>query len=462
MNNVPAIVWPGDKRIIPHAPTDHQYLGLLVGWCRDVLYGGAAGGGKSDLLLMWALQYVDVPGYAALLLRRTFSQLKKPDSLLPRAQSWLHGRAHGVETIDGLPTKWIFRSGAVLDFGHLQHEKDKYDYQGAAYQMVGFDELTQFTPGQIRYLFSRCRRPKDAAADLSRVPLRVRAGSNPGGRSHEFVKQRYLTEGRRLEFGAPSMLERRRLFLPALLGDNPHLDAESYVEMLAELTAYEREQLLSGNWDAKPPGTMFDRADIEVLPAAPRGWRRRVRFWDLAATEPDGPRKKDPDWTVGTRGVNYDEGSDFDLVVEDVERFQLEPGKLEKRIKRVCEADGPGVEQIFEMEGGSSGKIAARSLARELKNHRVRFQRPSGSKIVRAGPPASRVEHGGVAVVRGSFLSEWFLELEHFPSEGYHDDQVDSLSGLYAELVVSGGTSWADLYGQGEETDDDSEEFDYT
>lgn len=155
--------------------------------CLEAFYGGAAGPGKSSALLMAALKYVDVPGYAALLLRRTYADLSKPGALMDRAHQWLHGSgAHWNEQ----KKIWTFpKSGATLSFGYLETENDKYRYQGAEYQFIGFDELTQFTDSQFTYLFSRLRRLKG-----STIPIRMRAASNPGGEGAQWVQERFVPE----------------------------------------------------------------------------------------------------------------------------------------------------------------------------------------------------------------------------------------------------------------------------
>ncbi len=196
----------GESQYIPHVPTPPQAAFLLLPQ-REALYGGAAGGGKSDALLMGALQYADVPGYAALLLRRTFAQLDKADGLVARSHEWLSGTD---ASWSGVHSRWSFPSGATLEFGHMQYLKDMHNYQGAAYQYVGFDELTQFLSRQFTYLFSRLRRLVG-----SEVPVRVRSGSNPGGEGHDWVKARYIDD-----------TSAKRVFLPAMLADNPHLDQE--------------------------------------------------------------------------------------------------------------------------------------------------------------------------------------------------------------------------------------------
>ncbi len=119
------------NRYIPHEPTEKQALFLLHDHIPEILYGGSAGGGKSDALLMAALQYVDEPGYAALLLRRTYADLSLPGAIMSRSFEWLSGTDavwHDKEKT------WIFPSGATLSFGYLDGPRDHYRYQGSEFQ----------------------------------------------------------------------------------------------------------------------------------------------------------------------------------------------------------------------------------------------------------------------------------------------------------------------------------------
>ena len=206
-----------------------------------IALSAAAGGGKSSALLMGALQYADTPGYAALILRRTYPELSKADGMIPRSLEWLGGTDARWNQQEH---RWVFPGGATLEFGHLQHESDVYQYHSAAYQFIGFDELTTFTEFQYRYLFSRLRRP-----ETSTIPLRMRSGSNPGGVGHDWVKQRLLVEG----------LEHGRAFIPARLVDNPFLDRAEYERSLSNLDPVTRSQLLNGDWSARHGGSLFRR-----------------------------------------------------------------------------------------------------------------------------------------------------------------------------------------------------------
>ncbi len=393
---------------IPHYPTPKQAEFLLLPH-REALYGGAAGGGKSEALLMAALQYVMVPGYSALLLRRTYTDLALPNALMDRAHQWL--RKTDARWSEKEKT-WYFPSGATLTFGYLEHENDKYRYQSAEFQFIGFDELTQFTETQYKYLFSRLRRLKGY-----NVPLRMRAASNPGGIGHEWVKQRFLVEGPK----------KGRAFVPATLKDNPYLDAEEYKKSLMELDPITRRQLLEGDWFALPQGNMFRREWFEIVDSAPAGIRK-VRYWDLAATpEKEG---KDPDWTVGAL-VGEKDGIFY---IIDIVRTRTTPRNVEALVRQTAELDGRDVEIWMEQEPGSSGvSIIDHYRRKVLKGFTFRGLKTTGSKVTRASPFSSQAEAGNVKLVRGPWIGDFLDELEQFP-QGPHDDQVDAVSGAFEVL----------------------------
>ena len=263
---------------IKQKPTVKQAQFLLCD-ATEALFGGAAGPGKSSALLMAALQYVEVPHYSALILRRTYRDLALPGALMDRAKEWLMDTDAKWNEIQHC---WTFPSGAKVQFGYLESETDKYRYQGAEFIAILPDELTQFTETQYTYLNSRLRRPEGFP-----IPLRLWGASNPGGLGHAWVKQRFIVEGEK--YG--------RVFIPAKLDDNPHIDQATYIKRLQALDATTRKQLLEGSWDAAV-GKMFNRNWFTIIEKtqAPIDIYK-VRYWDLASTEPT--KGKDPDWSAG-------------------------------------------------------------------------------------------------------------------------------------------------------------------
>lgn len=407
---------------IPTRPTDKQAAFLWL-TCREAFYGGAAGGGKSEALLMAALQYADVNGYAAILFRRTYADLSLPGALMDRAHEWLDGTA--AHWSDKNKT-WSFPSGASLTFGYLETERDKFRYQSAQFQYVGFDELTQFTETQYRYLFSRLRRLEGAP-----IPVRMRGASNPGGVGHEWVKRRLITEA--LDYG--------RVFIPAKLEDNPYLDREEYDKFLAELDPVTRLQLRRGDWTARAKGKKFKREWFQIMDAAPADLRW-VRFWDCAATEKDEEDAgDDPDYTVGLRLGTNGQGTFF---VADVQRDRLSPGGVESLILQTAKLDGAVVSIRMEQEPGSSGKTVIADYVRKLVGYDFKGIPSTGSKEVRANPVSAQAEAGNIKLIAAPWNGAFLDELEAFPTDGAHDDQVDGLSGAMADLaeVESGDGFW--------------------
>lgn len=379
--------------------------------CKEAMYGGAARGGKTDALLIAALQYVDLPGYNALLLRRTFADLALPGALIPRSHEWLRGTK---ARWNNERHQWTFPSGATLTFGYMATDADRYQYQGTDFHFVGFDELTQFSEVQYQYLFSRLSRLEGCD-----IPLRMRAASNPGGVGHDWVKARFVLphEGN------------DRVFVPARLLDNPYVDHATYLENLNELDAVTRAQLLEGNWDVLPQGTTFRREWFgDLLQARPAQNVVWVRYWDKAGTQGGG------DWTAGVLMARV--GRSF--YVCDVKRGQWGPAERNRVIRETTRQDATVCVRYtvwVEQEPGSGGKESALTTIAELSGYDVHAEMVSDSKVVRANPFAAQCEVGNVRLVGGAWNSAYLDELCAFP-EGPHDDQVDASSGAFAKLAA--------------------------
>lgn len=392
----------------PHKPSPHQAAFLIL-VDREAFYGGAAGGGKSDALLMAALQHVDRSGYAALILRRTYKDLALSGAIMDRAKEWLiPQRVHWNEN----DKVFTFPSGATLTFGYLDTEQDKYRYQGAEFQFIGFDELTQFTEAQYSYLLSRLRR----TMILGDVPLRMRSAGNPGGIGNDWVKARFIDSGP------------ERPFIPAKLEDNPHLDQAAYRASLAGLDDVTRAQLEHGDWNVAPAGDLFSREWFRQQ-VDPYTAELRIRAWDLAATSGAG------DYTVGVRMAKTEAGT---FIVEGVVRGQWDVGTRDQRILQTAQRDGQDVTVVLEEEGGSSGKSQTLSLTRLLAGYTVQGERPTGPKDVRARPFASQIQVANARYLPGGWNSTWVNELVAFPT-GAHDDQVDATSAAFNALAADTG-----------------------
>lgn len=415
-------VTPRLSRYIPWRPTPRQAAFLLLPGL-EAFFGGAAGGAKSVALLMAALQYADVPGYAALLVRQNYQMLAQPGGLMARAQEWLLGTDAVWNASDH---QWRFPSGATLTFRHLQDSGAERNFQGAEYHFIGIDEVTDLTEDQYRFLFSRLRRVRDSV-----VPLRMRAASNPYGPGLEWCHRRFILEGR----------SRGIVFIPSLLEDNPHLDQETYEASLKELGPLVYRQLRYGDWTVRPEGGLFQAAwfegrfvDLRLVPAGVR----LCRYWDLAASEQI--RGTDPDFTAG---VLLGGDRDGIFYVLDVARVRATPLGVQQLVLRTAEQDhqrafahdwrSPAIR--MEQEPGGAGKAIVDVYGRlVLPAFDFKGVASSGSKEARAAPVSARAEAGHVLVCRGSWNGEFLDELCAFPHVR-HDDQVDALSGAYAQLV---------------------------
>lgn len=218
----------------------------------EALYGGAAGGGKSDALVIEALRQVHIPHYKALILRKTFPQLRE---LIEKSERY-YKQAFPRARYNSTDHEWTFPSGAKILFGSMQYTKDRTKYQGQAYDFIAFDELTHFTYDEYSYLFSR-NRPNGPGTRCY-----IRGTANPGGIGHGWVKERFITAAPPMtpiktlvkwqdDEGKTYEAKRSRIFVPAKVSDNPALlrNNPEYVINLASMPEAEKNALLYGDWN---------------------------------------------------------------------------------------------------------------------------------------------------------------------------------------------------------------------
>ena len=219
----------------------------------ECLYGGAAGGGKSDALVAEALRQIHIPHYKGLIIRRTYPQLSEliDKSLL------LYKRAVPGAVYNTTSHTWTFPTGAKVVFGSMNRKQDRINYQGKAYDFVGFDELTHFEHDEYTYLYSRAR-PNGPGTRVY-----IRATTNPGGRGHGWVKESFITAAPPLTpikqeviieapNGGKIKVMRKRIFVPATVFDNKKLleNDPGYIATLGMMPESEKRALLYGDWNS--------------------------------------------------------------------------------------------------------------------------------------------------------------------------------------------------------------------
>ena len=249
-------------------PNDGPQTDFLAASETDVLYGGAAGGGKSYAMLVDPLRFAHRAAHRALILRRSMPELRE---LIDKSRE-LYPKAFPGCKYKEVEKLWNFPSGAKIEFGFLERDADVYRYQGQAYSWIGFDEIThQATEFSWNYLASRLR-----TTDPEIIPY-MRCTANPGGVGAHWVKKRYIDPSPPYEsFKGVDGLSRK--FIPARLDDNPYLANDGrYEQMLKALPPTQRRQLLEGDWEVAEGAafTEFDRHLHVIDPfEIPLHWER--------------------------------------------------------------------------------------------------------------------------------------------------------------------------------------------
>ena len=277
----------GEAQHVVFKPNPGPQTSFLSSSEREVLYGGAAGGGKSYAMLADPLHGLNDPDFSGLLVRHTTEELRE---LIQKSQELYPKAVPGIKWSER-KSQWTSPRGGRLWMSYLDKDMDVMRYQGQAFNWIGFDELTQWsTPFAWNYMRSRLR---SASKDLG---LYMRATTNPGGSGHSWVKKMYIDPempgkafwatdietGNTITFpkghsreGEPLF---KRRFIPASLFDNPYLaEGGDYEAMLLSLPEHQRKQLLEGNWDVNEGAAFpeFNRQIHVVEPfKIPSGWTK--------------------------------------------------------------------------------------------------------------------------------------------------------------------------------------------
>jgi len=429
-----------------------------------VIYGGAAGGGKTWSLLVEPLRHWQNTMFKAVIFRRTMAEVIKTGGLWDEASQLyplLGARKNENE-------RWFqFTSGARVTFGHLQFDETVNEWKSSQIALLEFDQLETFSEAQFFYMLSRNR-------SLCGVRPYVRATCNPepgwlanllawwigedgyaiperSGKIRWMVRveeqiQWFDTEYQALET-YPDIPPKSVAFILATVFDNQILLSKDpgYIANLKALPLIDRERLLGdaqrgGNWKIKPAaGKVFNRVWFKVVNAVPAGGQV-VRRWDFAATEKE-LNKNDPDYTASclmlmVKGEYY---------ILDVTNEQLAPSKVDEAFGNISRQDearfvreGRLYRSRWEQEPGSAGKRESYRLTKCLAGIDARGVTSQKDKLVRAKPLAAQAEAGNVYLLEGAW-NETFLTHMHGQPELPHDDIMDAASGAFYDLTSPEG-----------------------
>ena len=443
----------------PIGPQEGPQESFLASPADIAIYGGSAGGGKTWALLMEPLRHVSNPEFGAVFFRRSTVQIRNEGGLWDEsAKLYPELGADPKQHI----LAWEFPGGATITFGHLEHDKTVYNWQGSQIPLICFDELTHFSEAQFWYMVSRNR-------SMCGVRPYVRATCNPDAASWvaEFIEwwidqetglpiperggvvRWFVRVGEALIWGdEPGDLAQYTMddgdggqipippksvtFIPASVTDNKALMAADpgYMANLLSLPTVERERLLGGNWKIMPGVGMFKREWFNVVETAPK-CSRIMRGWDLAATDVDD--NPDAAFTAGVMIGEKADGSGF--VIMDAKRGQCSPNGTRVLIKGTATQDGKHVYGSIPQDPGQAGKGQVQDMIAMLAGYLYSSSPESGDKATRAGPLAAQAEAGNVDIVRGDWNKAFIDEAANFPG-GKYKDQIDAAARAFNELLL--------------------------
>ena len=430
-----------------------------------VVYGGAAGGGKSWGLLLEPVRNKNVKGFNATIFRTQFTDLIRAGSLWEESYKLYDGIKGAYPKLGD--KQWIFRNKAgdimsKVTFAYI-NEQNMGTYKGSQLCMIGYDELTDFSSKVFFFMLSRNR------STCGVIPY-IRATCNPDPDSWvaEFISwwidqetgyaipersgvirwmirrdekiywadsKEELCERFDLKTAEEQLEPRSVTFIASSVYDNQELLKVNpqYLGNLKAMAEVERERFLKGNWKIKPAaGMYFKRSQVGVIENEPDDIVAVCRAWDFASTEKT--EENDPDYTSGVLMGKRKNGK---YIVLGAINVRVSAGDVEKLLLNTAMADrmkyGRKYSIRLPIDPGAAGKIVANSYVKKLAGYAVVSERVTGSKILRATPFASQWQNGNVEVLAGEWNDMYFSQLEFFP-EGKHDDMVDGSSDAFNEL----------------------------
>lgn len=425
-----------------------------------VLYGGAAGGGKTYALLLEPLRYMSVKGYRAVIFRSSYMQISASGGLWDESAAMYSG-IKGARPSKSPKRHWRFSDNAVLYFDYLGRDDDVYKWQGSQITFIGFDELTHFSEKQFFYMLSRNR-------STCGVKPYIRATCNPYADSWvaKFIEWwidqdtgypipersgaiRYMARindeiiwGNSIQELSEQGIDRSYIksvtFISSTLQDNKILMEKdpSYIANLKALPTVERERLLYGNWKIKPAaGMFFKRSQVgSMLAVVPDDVISFVRAWDLAATsEAEGGK---PAYTAGVLMGKRKNGR---YIIIDVINVRQSAAEVRATLRHTAEADRAKYKSVkvrIPQDPGQAGKDQSQSLVKHLAGFSVKVVHETGSKETRAEPVAAQWQAGNFDIVTADWNEAYFSQLESFP-ESKFKDMVDATSTAFSEIEQS-------------------------
>jgi predicted phage terminase large subunit-like protein len=484
LNSLASLLKPTISKYCPHKPFAKQAAFLMLPH-DEALYGGALGGGKSDALLMAALQHVHIPGYSALLIRKTITDLEQKGALLDRMMTWMQpwlakkevrykARNHQFifPTFDASGQRSL---DAVIQFGYIGQSNAFTRYQGIEIQFCGVDECTQHVENDINYLHTRLRKcvcpihgkdektgnpiyEKDCEqCEWARsVPIRFRMTCNPDGIGFAHIKRRYKIHADKTQDqveqtgveakwigGVPD-----RPFLPASYKDNPFLDDKDYERRMQKQLAPDMyEALMNGSWGVlanarfKKRWQRFYSMTGNILYLGPNLSGRIINMStdvqeifqtiDTATTTLEGPgdvdlfptRVVNPSWTVISTWMLT---KCYNLIFLHMVRFRDEIPEVVDELKEQYAQWKPSVALV---EENGVGKGVSQYASRMGMN--IEGITADTDKLSNATTAILQMKAGRIWFPQGS--PEWVKEAEEeiFTWQGHPketDDVIDTLS----------------------------------